>query len=1125
MGGNNVDLGQLLAGVDVAGRGVDSGRGDLAIWLDWKAGRVVSATTRMDLSDLALHGPEGELKMHREQALLGFARRPEGLRIRYAGPAGAQARVDVRGKGAAREISARALHLNLSRLVPWLTEAPGLPPALSKWLFAARPDGTLDQGRLEWSAQRGLASLDAQFHGLTLQAAGHRPGLGPLRGHLMGDAEAVSLDLPAQAVTLSMPGTLQQPIVLTSLNGAISAWQQDRDWHIGSGGITFSGKEFSGQVRGAARMPGADGMPYMNLYFTLGRTDMSVIRRFLPSRLLPEKPRKWLDRALVKGVLDHAEGLIHGDLGDWPFNQQRGRFEARGEISGLTLDYAKQWPRVEDVHAVASFVDDGMLVKADAGHAGGNSITDAVASIAHFRHGQLALSVQGKGTGASMLDFARNSPIAHRHASALKDLKLGGTSEFDFGLVLPFSDLRNYTLAGEAKVKGLDVDNADWGLSMRGLAGTLHFNGRGLHGEGLPVRFNGVPSTLDLALGPGATGDPDKPVQVAIHGIYDMPALIKGRPVLAPLAQVASGSAAFDIGFAITDSPKDQVRQVLTVDSGLDGMALDLPVPLDKPASVHLPMHLALQLPVSGGDLSLSLGSLVQARARLPTTAGAPLALSVRLGDQMPDSLPARGIRIRGHGKDLNVSGWLQRALDARRSPQGPPMQLDGVDVNVDRALMFGATFKPLHLKLAQQPGQVRMTLDGPQVKGTLTLPTTDLYKRGIVAHLQRLYWPDESAKDPGASNAQANGHPALAAAASAPAQPAPATIVKSDAAYANTGINPATIPPLHISVGDLRLGNAHLGEARFESWPTPSGMHIDQMRTHTRDVQVMATGDWLGDAHDSRTHMRIDFGAQNLGSLLNTLGFQGLFTGGQTRAHLDASWPGEPSSVALARMSGNLGVQVSKGRIPEVQPGMGRLLGLMAVTELPRRLSLDFGDVFGKGLGFDSITGHFKLDDGVAHTDDLKIKGSAAEITITGRTNMRNKTYDQHVLVIPHVGNSLPVVGALALGPVGAAAGLAVQGLLGKGLNKAASARYTLTGSWQHPKITLIDKDEIHTPAATPKAPRASAPSATSPMPAPLPPQAAPAASTPTASQTAPEASMPSSVRTQPAAASSNGR
>jgi uncharacterized protein YhdP len=256
-----------------------------------------------------------------------------------------------------------------------------------------------------------------------------------------------------------------------------------------------------------------------------------------------------------------------------------------------------------------------------------------------------------------------------------------------------------------------------------------------------------------------------------------------------------------------------------------------------------------------------------------------------------------------------------------------------------------------------------------------------------------------------------------------------------------------------------MRLGKAKLGEARLETWPTDEGMHIDQLRAQSKNVQITAAGDWTGDEKRSRTHLTMDFASEDVARMLDALGFVGIFQGGRTSAKLDAVWPGGPSALALANMDGTLKVDVANGRILEVQPGVGRLFSLVSVAELPRRLALDFGDVLGKGFGFDSITGDFRFANGDASTQNLKIRGPAAEITITGRAGLKAHDYDQEVLVVPHLGSSLPIVGAIAGGPVGAAAGLAVQGILGHGLNQAARKRYHVTGSWEKPIFTPIEK------------------------------------------------------------------
>jgi uncharacterized protein YhdP len=175
--------------------------------------------------------------------------------------------------------------------------------------------------------------------------------------------------------------------------------------------------------------------------------------------------------------------------------------------------------------------------------------------------------------------------------------------------------------------------------------------------------------------------------------------------------------------------------------------------------------------------------------------------------------------------------------------------------------------------------------------------------------------------------------------------------------------------------------------------------------------------------------------------------------------------------------MSGELDIKVGEGRILAVKPGLGRLLGLLSLREIPSRLMLHFGDVFKSGFGFDSVTANFQLRDGSAHTRNMIITAPAARIVMQGRTGFRARDYDLTVDVTPHVGGTLPVVGAVIGGPVGAAAGLVVQGLIGKGLNKAAGSIYRVTGSWDKPKIETIASLPLPAPDASTAAPAASAP------------------------------------------------
>jgi len=1072
LAGSAIDLPGLSASIDMGGYTAESGHGDLAMWLDWRDGKVVRGVVRTDLQDLSIANPDGNRA--RIAGLHGLAELKLGSghdqgrdELRWAGDDGGALVGIVQQPGTDHvRLDLAARDLALEPLLPWLALKPQMSAGLARWLGEGHPRGSLSHVNLHWNRTTGIEAAEIAFKGLGIDALDKLPGVDHLDGVLRGDDRAYALELPAQAATLNFPAAFHQPFVMSKLAGDVALWHDDEAWHIGTDGFAFEGAGFGGEARGEVALPDDGSRPFLDLYAAMNHADVTAARLFWPSNM-PPPAVDWLNHALVAGKLDSADVLVRGSLADWPFRHNEGRFEAHAEISGLTLDYGKDWPRAEGVHATADFVDNGMLVQADVGQSLGIKLTRAVALIPDFADTTLDLNVHGAGKGADAMEFVRKSPIASRQADVLGKLALGGDAAFDFHLSLPVRDVSHLVLDGTAQLKDSFLHAPEWKLALEQLEGPLHFDAHGMQAGPLKTIVHGQPATLQLAVA-AANSDPATVLSAQLGGSFSIAELVQDYPTLKWLGNTAHGRSDFNIGFVIAHASgtadaagNPPLAQTLSVDSQLQGMTLDLPAPLKKPAEDSLPLHLSLDLPINGSDVQIALGQLARARLRLPASDTQPLAASVMLGSAMPDTLPVKGIRVRGHAALLDVTGWVQQTAGGSGGGSDGT-SLESIDVNADQALLFDHAFPAMHLQATTQADGLELDVDSAAVAGHFSVPAQELRKRGITARLQRLYWPKDT--PPPSKKGKSAVAPATAATAAIATTP--------PVNPAATGITPSALPPFHMTVSDLRLGQAKLGDARLETWPTAQGMHLDQLRTLSRSVQINASGDWNGSAEDSHTHLQVDFSAENLGAMLTAFGFDGLFEGGKTHAVLNASWPGAPSSIDWANMDGTLGAKVSNGRILDVAPGVGRLFGLVSLAELPRRLTLDFGDVFGKGLGFDSITGDFRLTDGNATTNNLKIHGPAAEISVTGRTGLRVKDYDQQMIVVPHIGNSLPIVGAVVAGPVGIAAGLAVQGLLGHGLNKAAGARYRITGSWDKPVMTLVEKHAVVAPAPADTAP-----------------------------------------------------
>jgi len=1083
---SNFDLAEAVRGLDLRGYSVRNGQADIELWGSWREGKLASAAARYAVRDLVASGPGNRsVELAALSGLVQAKHTRDGWNLAWRGPGKPRAGIDQAG-GAIVQLDGHPGTWRLSAaargidVTPWLSLAammPQAPQALVDWVTQAQPHVRLDSAALTWR-QGGRYDATVRFSGFQSSAAGTIPGVALAQGILRADNGALSLELPPQAATLALTDVFRKPFVFRKFGGTLVAWREDGLWNIAADGLHFDTGEFAGNGRAHLVWRGDGHKPFVAATGVLEHGTIAAAKVFWPYRSMPPSLIAWLDHAFVGGMVTSGRVVVRGDLDDWPFLDHQGRFEATGAVEDATFDFSDQWPRATNVDAALDFVDNHMVIVATHATVQGITTTHAVATIPDLHNGVLDLDIQGGGTGAQLLDFVRHSPVGTDARNVLDGLKVGGTGKFGIKLSIPLDHAQDFTLGGKVDLGKADVTAAKWNLALKNLTGPLLIDNKGFRANGLSAMFRGAPAKLSMAVGGNAVNDPKDMVEASMDTTASAQALVQGYPDLAGLVAHASGAAPFHIGVRVVDGENNApATTLLNVKSTLAGLALDFPAPLDKRIDAQLPLDLTLQLPPAGALLTVSLGEVLQVRGRLADAArNLPTALAMNFGSAMPTSVPARGLVVNGRAPRLDVSGWIQQALGG--APGGAFPELAKANIATDSAQVFGTDLGTLQFSFDAGAENDTIAFDGTAMKGTIELPTRDLATRGITAKLDYLHWPEPPEPK------ETSGPPP-------PPSPPPPP--------ASSPIAPAAVPPLHVTIGDLRLGKAQLGTTAFESASTPQGMRIEKFDSKGADFTIQSHGDWNGTKASSASHLVIDIASHDFGKMLGAFGFSGLLAGGKdSHLHIDGTWPGAPSGFSLAWMNGELGIKVGEGRILAVKPGLGRLLGLLSLRELPSRLMLHFGDVFRSGFGFDSASANFQLKDGSAYTRNMIITAPAARIVMQGRTGFRARDYDLTVDVTPHVGGTLPVVGAVIGGPVGAAAGLVVQGLIGKGLNKAAGSIYRVTGSWDKPKIETVASVPLPAPAAGTAAPAGTSPlSPDTAVPASAASAAAPGAST----------------------------
>lgn len=403
---------------------------------------------------------------------------------------------------------------------------------------------------------------------------------------------------------------------------------------------------------------------------------------------------------------------------------------------------------------------------------------------------------------------------------------------------------------------------------------------------------------------------------------------------------------------------------------------------------------------------------------------------------------PPSGLSVNGRSPTLDALEWISLA---RGGNDDDGMPLRAVDVQVGKLMLIGGVFEQTRLQLQPGAQALDVRLDGPSLAGRLTVPNAE--GGTISGRLDRVHWQS--------------------------LPPAPGAAAPARVQAGANDMDPAKLPPFALDIADLKFGKVVLGQAVLRTRPLANGLNVDELRFRAPDQEIDISGRWLGRTGGARTELTAQVRSEDLGGLMQNLDYGGQLRGGSGQAQLQASWSGGPSDFQLANLQGSLDLHARNGQLLELEPGAGRVLGLLSVTQLPRRLMFDFRDFFSKGFAFNQVDGSVQFGQGMARTDKVLIEGPAANITIRGQADLRNQRFDQTIDVNPRAGNLLTVVGAVAGGPVGAALGAATNAVLSKPLGEIGARTYKVTGPWKEPKVEVIERSRDKTPPASAPAPR----------------------------------------------------
>lgn len=916
----------------------------------------------------------------------------------------------------------------------------------------AGADGSLIDFDLVLDSSWRIRHITGSARHLSTAAFGRWPAIRGLDADFQFGPDFGTIRLQADRLGIDWPGMFPQPLEF-SVPPCSAEVSRVEYWQIAVQGCSLGNETlaFTGDlviVANGAR-------PAVDINLQLPRGNIGQFGNYWPQRLFREPVIAWLRRSLHAGELLEGRIMIRGDLDHWPFAAGEGRLEALARVQGVELTYLPTWPKLQDMTATVHFIGPSMdIADGQIGNTGGVAVHDVTAHIADFRAPLLRVEYQAEADLGDFLGFVVQSPLQKSVGADLSDFQLNGPAATSGLISVPLGKVAaTRQVAGSLSLQNNGFRHDASGISLESISGALQYSGDRLFGTALKGVYRNKPVTLSIA----AAGSGAVRFRADMQGLFTASEMLPVAPASDPSRSGRmTGEAEWDVSIIVPEKINLQAAEVnLLVKSDLVGVTVDYPPPLQKKAWEEWPLQ--AQYPLQGHQRVLDIDLPGRVRIRIDLTRPEPSAAGIHASrhpsdpagsvsqapsgaaaedssasswavnrllvqfDGGPTKWPAAGAaRIGGRTAKLDLDGWLDLLRGEQQGPGLAGLKLEPLDLIAGQLFFLDRKFDDVSMQIRTGLNDITARFAAAEINGQFVFTSGD-GNGSLSAEFERL------------------------------------VLAKPQVSEAEKPTDPGKLPELHLYVRSFRYGDLEMGETRVEAFPRSGGFHFEKVEAESAALSLHASGDWSSQNGSTRSQFNIMITAESLGNLLQSMDISSAMEGGQTVLHFDAWWPGSPAAFALPGLNGAVDFSVSRGQISNASSGSGRVLGLLSIQALPRRLAMDFSDVFDSGFGFDQASGTFRMDKGTATTDDVVMSSSSARIQVSGSTNLVTRQYDQVITIQPGLGNTLPVIGAIAGGPGGAAAGLALQGLLQKQLGQASQFQYTITGSWDEPQIEPV--------------------------------------------------------------------
>ena len=1108
----NRGKGALRAWLDVSKGKITGALADVAL-------QDVDARLGAKLEPLGFEFLAGRLGA--SQHAQGFDLSTEGLQFRTRDglqwPGGNLAMVHTTDAGGAPQNSTfKADRLDLAALAQIASRLP-LDSATQALVASFAPRGLVETLDARWQGPLDAPATFAakgRVTGLSVAALPVLPAAPPAPGRRVASATQAIPGRPGlsgatvdfnltqeggQASVKIVKGALELPGIFEEPKLALDQLTTEAQWKLSGQKIDlqlrnlqFANADAQGQAQvrwhtddAATGPPVAGSSPdrrfpgVLDLQGSLSRGDGSRVHRYLPL-VLGEEVRHYVRDAVVKGQVSEVKFKVKGLVKQLPFtNPAQGDFQVSAKVRNGHFVYvpkslqppgAAPWPALTELNGELVFSRASLEVKGASGKVAGLpglQLVKGDARIADLAHqATVEVTLDIKGALSDALGFVNTSPVGGMTGQALAKATAGGAADYRFRLNLPIHAIDKSTVQGSITLPGNDVKFVADAPLLAKLKGVVSVTDSGFAVAGAQARLFGGDVLIDGGTRtPASSADNKTSMAFKAQGTLTAEGLRQAKDLglASRLAEHASGSTAYTAAVLF----RRGVPEVM-ITSSLQGMALSLPAPLAKTAEAALPLRFENTLlpgSMEAGktlqdQLSVSIARVAAINYVRDVSGAEPrvirggIGVGLDAGEAVP--APETGVGANINLAQVDLDAWGKILADASG---GSALQATS-SASSAAAMAYLPTLMAIRARQLKVQGRslnhvvVGGSRDGLNWRANINAAELD----GYVEFRQ-----------PGALGA-----------GRVYARLSRLSLAASEASEVEAILDeqPASIPALDIVVEDMELRGKKLGRVEIDAvnrGATAAEGGVREWRLNKFNVilpeaALTATGNWAAVASAGprnarpaserrRAAMNFRLDIADSGELLKRFGMNGVIRRGKGKLEGQIAWMGSPLSLDYPTLSGQFNVNVESGQFMKADPGIAKLLGVLSLQALPRRLTLDFRDVFSQGFAFDFVRGDVTIHQGVAQTNNLQMSGVNAAVLMEGSASIAAETQNLKVVVVPEINAGTASLIATVINPAIGLGSFLAQMFLRRPLIEAATQEFQIDGSWYDPKITKIDR------------------------------------------------------------------